>query len=116
LRFRTKDFTGTLNKRVVYTVNGKYYVGANAENSASPEGTCAETNAIGTMITAGDREIESVVIVGPEHNRISPCGGCRQRLSEFSSKDTPVYLFDGDDKAKIMTISELLPESFKLKK
>ena len=98
----------------IVTKNGNFYIGANAENSASPEGTCAETNAIGAMVSAGDREIESIVLIGPEHKFITPCGGCRQRLAEFSFRDVSVYLFDDDDNMREMTVGELLPESFSL--
>lgn len=98
----------------ISTRNGKYYIGANAENSSSPEGTCAETNAIGAMISAGNRDIDTVVIMGPEHKLVTPCGGCRQRLVEFSHRDVPVYLFNDDGDMKMMTVGELLPESFSL--
>ncbi len=94
--------------------SGKFYVGSNAENSAYPEGTCAETGAISAMIVAGDRDIEAVVVIGPDYKVISPCGGCRQRLAEFSSKDVNVYLFNDNEDVKVMTVSELLPESFSL--
>lgn len=98
----------------ILSKSGKFYVGANAENSAYPEGTCAETGAISAMVVAGDREIQAVVLIGPEQKIITPCGGCRQRLAEFSHKDTPVYLFaDGCD-MKQMTVGELLPEGFSL--
>jgi cytidine deaminase len=101
----------------ILTKKGKFYAGANAENSAYPEGVCAEAGAISAMITAGDREIEAVVIIGPKHKVITPCGGCRQKLAEFAKKDVPVYLFDEDKEVKEVkeiTVGELLPEGFKL--
>ena len=98
----------------VLSKKGKYYLGSNVENSSSPEGTCAETGAVAAMVAAGDRHIEAVVIVGPTHKAISPCGGCRQRLAEFASKKVPVYFFDDEGNMKSMTVSELLPESFKV--
>ncbi|MCT4574678.1 MAG: cytidine deaminase [Alphaproteobacteria bacterium] len=98
----------------ILTKKGSFYVGANAENSAYPEGTCAETNAIGAMVSAGEREIEKVVLIGPDYKIITPCGGCRQRLAEFADKDIEIYLFNDAGDLQKTTVGELLPGGFSL--
>ena len=71
---------------------GSIYAGANVENASYPQGQCAETSAIGALVTAGDNEISAVAVVAERMDFCPPCGGCRQRLSEFGRADTPVYL------------------------
>ena len=39
------------------TVSGEEFIGCNVENSAYPQGTCAEAGAIAAMISAGEKEI-----------------------------------------------------------
>ena len=42
----------------------------------------------------------------------TPCGGCRQRLNEFASADTPVHVCGPDGVRQTITLGELLPLSF----
>src|SRR5260221_14537761 len=72
--------------------DGRLHAGANVENAAFPQGQCAEASAIGAMITAGDRRLQAVLVVGAGPELCTPCGGCRQRLAEFGDLDTPVHL------------------------
>jgi homotetrameric cytidine deaminase len=72
------------------TPSGAVHVGANVENVAYPQGQCAEASAIGALIAAGEREISAVAVVAEKLDVCPPCGGCRQRLSEFAAADTPV--------------------------
>jgi homotetrameric cytidine deaminase len=87
---------------------GGIHVGANVENAAYPQSQCAEASAIGAMIAAGETRIAAVAIVAEKLDLCPPCGGCRQRLSEFARAGTPVYL--GNDTTT--TLGELLPLSF----
>jgi cytidine deaminase len=102
----------------IRTAAGTVHVGANVENASYPEGWCAETSAIAAMVAAGgtddDRRIAEVVVVA---NRIdgrltTPCGGCRQRLAEFSAADTPVHVTDPSGAGKTYRMDELLPAAF----
>src|SRR5918996_1481512 len=72
--------------------SGAVYSGANVENAAYPQGQCAEASAIGALVAAGEREIAAVAVVAEKRDICPPCGGCRQRLSEFARPDTPVHL------------------------
>ena len=94
------------------TPSGAIHVGANVENVAYPQGQCAEASAIGALIAAGEREISAVAVVAEKLDVCPPCGGCRQRLSEFASADTPVYLGRPGGPLHVTTIGELLPLAF----
>lgn len=92
--------------------NGQIYTGCNVENAAYPLGSCAEASAISNMISAGARRIERIYITGPGSDPVTPCGGCRQRIREFSSPDTPVICHGVDGEPFETTLGELLPHSF----
>ncbi len=70
---------------------GAIHVGANVENASYSQTQCAEASAIGAMIAAGETRITAVAIVAERLEHCPPCGGCRQRLSEFADAETPVY-------------------------
>jgi homotetrameric cytidine deaminase len=94
------------------TPSGAVHVGANVENAAYPQGQCAEASAIGAMVAAGEQQISAVAVVAEKLEVCPPCGGCRQRLSEFASADTPVYLGRPDGPLHATTMGELLPLAF----
>lgn len=91
--------------------NGEIYSGCNFENSSFGAGTCAERVALGSAIAAGQKNFKSILIIA-DADSIIPCGICRQALSEFG--DFEVICKSRKDTKKYM-LSELLPESFKLK-
>lgn len=97
--------------------NGIVHTGCNVENAASPQGACAEANAIGAMISAGGKRIVAIAAVGGHKDieACTPCGGCRQRILEFADENTRVVLLDDDGTVTMYTIDELLPVSFKLR-
>jgi homotetrameric cytidine deaminase len=92
---------------------GALHSGANVENGAYPQGNCAEASAIGALVTAGGHRIEEVVVMA-DTELIVPCGGCRQRLSEFAGPDTPVRLSGPEGVRRTVTLAELLPLAFDL--
>ena len=87
-------------------------VGCNVENAAYPQSQCAEASAIGNLISQGHKSIIEIVVVGSGNKLCSPCGGCRQRLREFSKLDVPVHMCNVNGHIKTSTIGELLPDSF----
>jgi cytidine deaminase len=91
---------------------GAIYSGANVENVAYPQGACAEAAALGALITAGEGAITAVAVVADRADRCPPCGGCRQRLAEFGSPETPVYLGRPGESFETTTLGELLPGAF----
>jgi homotetrameric cytidine deaminase len=94
--------------------DGTIYVGANIENASYPQGQCAETSAIGALHAAGHTRIAEVAVVAERMEFCPPCGGCRQRLAEFASADTPVHLGRPGGPRRTATVGELLPLAFEL--
>src|SRR5690606_17603175 len=93
------------------TKTGKVFTGCNVENVSFGLTMCAERNAIGAMIAAGEKDPVAVVIYTPTDRPTLPCGACRQVLNEFNAsmkvksvcKNGQVY--EG-------TLDELLPHAF----
>ena len=91
---------------------GVIHGGCNVENAAYPMGDCAETGAIAAMVLAGGRRIQSLLVMGDGKGLVTPCGGCRQKLREFASAETPVLVADRKGLRARFTLGQLLPESF----
>jgi cytidine deaminase len=95
--------------------DGSIIKGTNVENSSYGLSICAERTAIGAFVVSGHKTIRAVAVTSPDIPGISPCGACRQVLSEFCSPDTPVFLDGGVGKDPIrFTIQQLLPNGFRL--
>jgi homotetrameric cytidine deaminase len=92
--------------------SGAIYAGANIENAAYPQGQCAEASALGALVAAGESAITAVAVVAERLEHCPPCGGCRQRLAEFGSPDTPVHLGRPGGTPQTTTLADLLPLSF----
>ena len=96
------------------TEDGEVFCGCNVENASYGLTNCAERTAIFKMVSEGKKKIKAMAIVGDVPGGISPCGACRQVLSEFAQKKTPIYCFDLEGKCIETTVGELLPFSFSL--
>lgn len=92
--------------------SGAVYAGCNVENASFPEGACAETVAIGAMVSAGDTEIVEVLTVADGAGLTTPCGGCRQRIAELAGPGVVVHAAGSDGVRRTFTIDELLPAAF----
>jgi homotetrameric cytidine deaminase len=95
--------------------DGSIHVGTNIENASYPQGQCAEASAIGALHAARHVKVVEVAVVAEKLDVCPPCGGCRQRLAEFASADTPVHLGRPGGTRVTMTVGELLPLAFELK-
>lgn len=93
------------------TKKGNVYTGANVENAAYSVTMCAERAAVFSAIAAGEREFEALVVA--TRNGGTPCGSCRQVLSEYGL-DIQVLIVDetGDIKQET-TVGDLLPSAFR---
>jgi cytidine deaminase len=91
---------------------GRIHAGCNVENSAYPQGLCAEAGALAHLVAAGGKRVRAVVVVGEGTQPCTPCGGCRQKLREFASDDVPVIVADTTTVRARFTLGELLPHSF----
>jgi cytidine deaminase len=98
------------------TKSGGVFVGCNVENASYPAGICAERGAIMAMAAAGEHEPIALAIVTADGG--SPCGICRQVLSEFA-KDLPIALVavgKGDDESgRVVRLADIMPMMFALK-
>lgn len=94
--------------------DGSIINGCNVENASYGLCNCAERTTLFKAYSEGYRkeDIISMLVIGATNEPISPCGACRQVMSELLSKDTPVYLTNLKKDLKVMTVSELLPYSF----
>jgi cytidine deaminase len=64
------------------------------------------------MVAAGETALTAVAVVCEQPEHCSPCGGCRQRLSEFGRPETPVYLGRPGESPRTVKLGELLPGWF----
>ncbi|MEO9274335.1 cytidine deaminase [Marinomonas sp. 5E14-1] len=96
----------------IRTSSGNLYKGCNVENAAYPEGVCAEGGAISAMVLGGDTQIKDIYVIGKGDQLVTPCGGCRQKIREFSSTDTMIHICGPEGVRKSLTMEELLPFSF----
>lgn len=91
---------------------GRVHAGCNVENAAYPLGTCAEAGAIAALVANGGQRVVALLVVGEGDNLVTPCGGCRQRLREFTPADAPIHLADMERVRRTTSLAELLPLSF----
>lgn len=94
------------------TADGKTYQGVNIENASFGLTNCAERTAFFKAVSEGERNFQHLVVAGHTPEPISPCGACRQVMSEFCDPSMPVTLVGDEGVIKEMTVSQLLPYSF----
>jgi len=94
--------------------DGTVFHGANIENASFPLCMCAERTAIYSAILAGKKKEDFVAlaVVADAPRPVSPCGACRQVMSELLNKDVPVIMGNLKGVAKESKVSELLPYAF----
>ena len=100
------------------TKSGKLYLGCNIENASYSPTNCAERTAFFKAVSEGEREFEKIAIVGGKNGDFSdyctPCGVCRQVMSEFCDEGFTVLLGKNGNEYKLLTLGELLPFGFSL--
>ena len=95
------------------TTSGDIFTGANVENAAYGVTMCAERSAVFSAVSAGERDFVAIAVA--THNGGSPCGSCRQVLSEFGLE---IDVLQVDDQGKLIqqnTLRNLLPGAFQSK-
>lgn len=103
-------YSGYAVGAALLTKTGEIFTGVNIENAAYPTGTCAERVAVFKAVSEGEKDFEAMVVASS--NGGTPCGSCRQVLSEFGL-DTKILIVDGDGTlVQETTVSELLPGAF----
>ena len=97
---------------LIVTNNGNTYSGCNVENASFPLGNCAEASAIASMVIGGEKKIKTIYVMTKNDEGGIPCGGCRQRIREFSDENTQIMMCSPDGVQQRINLSELLPNSF----
>jgi cytidine deaminase len=87
--------------------------GVNIENAAYGVVLCAERSAMASVISLGQQaNIKAIAVATDASPPGSPCGMCRQFLSEFLSPTTPIIFGNAINQSEVTNISELLPYAF----
>lgn len=94
--------------------NGELLSGINVENASYGLSNCAERSALFSAYSRGVKkeDIESIMVYTDKEYFISPCGACRQVLSELMEADAEVIMANSKDEMKIVKNRDLLPFGF----
>ena len=93
------------------TRSGKVYSAVNCDGI---HGSCAEYVVMGTAISKGEREFDTIVAVNEKakNSLFSPCGNCRQMLFEYAP-DIKVILNNDEGEMVKVSVKDLLPFAWK---
>lgn len=90
--------------------DGTIITGANIENRSFGLTICAERSAVVAALSSGLRRFKSITIATPDADYpVSPCGACRQVLSEFFPPNAIVRFGPQSTKVQVSTVGELFP-------
>lgn len=92
------------------TRSGKVFSAVHLEAYIGRIAVCAEAIALGMAAAAGDTEIDTIVAVNKDGKIVSPCGMCREMISDYSPNAVVIIMREGHVSA--VQISELLPEKY----
>ncbi len=102
--------------------NNQIVLGSNQENAAYPSGLCAERTAIFSASVQFPNQLIKTIAIAAKPKQatnfiaISPCGSCRQVLSEYENKqEKPIrMIMEGENKSiyVLSKIADLLPLKF----
>ncbi len=98
------------------TRDGRRFSGCNVENASYGLCNCAERTALFGAIAAGCQpgDFAALAVIGDTPGPISPCGACRQVMTELCDDTMPVVLGNLHGDMQETTVAALLPGSFKL--
>ena len=101
---------------VAVNADGRMFSGCNVENASYGLTQCAERNAIGAAMAAGVKpgHLQTLLVYSDGFESLSPCGACRQVMSELMSADATVISCSGDKEPRYWKISDLMPDPFSL--
>lgn len=100
----------------ILTKDGRIYHGTNIENASYGLCMCAERNALYGLYCDGltQDDILMMAVVADTEGPVSPCGACRQVLSELFPSQAPIILANLEGDIKRTTVKELLPFAFEM--
>lgn len=92
----------------ILSSNGNIYTGVCIDTACSI-GMCAERNALSTMITNGENQIEKVVCIGSKGNIMLPCGVCREFMMQLNKENKNAEILLDFEKEDTIILDKLLP-------
>lgn len=98
----------------ILTKDGQIFLGANIENSSYPLCMCAERNALYNAMMHGYKkeDFEALALAADTDRPCSPCGACRQVISELFPSNKPIYMANIKGDIEETDVTELLPFAF----
>jgi cytidine deaminase len=105
-------YSGFAVGAAVLTDGGEIHSSANVENASFGLSNCAERNAIFQAVAQGARKVEALAVYTPTAAVTTPCGACRQVLSEFGADAIIICCTDDDSRERRYALAELLPAAF----
>lgn len=90
------------------TKSGNIYTGV-CIDTASTLGICAERNAIHTMITNGESQIDRIVCIDSKGNAGAPCGACRELIMQLEKDSKDIKFLMNANTYECVTMKELVP-------
>lgn len=100
---------------VLILKDGTTISGSNIENASYGLTNCAERSALFTAYSQGLRKddiLEIVILANPTTGIISPCGACRQVISELMNQDATVTMFNLNKEIRTCLVKDLIPFAF----
>ncbi|WP_332899189.1 cytidine deaminase [Haladaptatus sp. CMSO5] len=94
----------------VETADGTVFTGCNLENANYSNSLHAEEVAIAEAVKNGHRDFVRIAVSSGRRDGVTPCGMCRQTLSEFCDSNLTVLCDEGEDVTEY-TLGELLPNT-----
>lgn len=92
------------------SASGQVFTGANVENAVYPLTMCAERNAVFKAVSAGEQSFQAIAVVTRDGG--TPCGSCRQVLSEFGLETVVIVADETGAVHQETTVAQLLPHAF----
>ncbi|EDS76541.1 cytidine deaminase [Clostridium massiliodielmoense] len=115
LKYRESAYSPYSNFKVGAAVimdDGKIYGGCNIENASYGATNCAERTAIFSAVAQGNKKLKAIALVGDLSTYTTPCGICRQVISEFSDENTEIILIKNENDYKVKKLEDLFPGAF----
>lgn len=94
--------------------SGEIFSGCNIENASYSLTCCAERVAIFKAVSSGVVDFKAFLVTSNTPEPISPCGACRQVMSEFFNESVLIVLTNNKQHKIELSINDLLPYSFNL--
>ncbi len=95
----------------IHTRSGRTFAAVHLEANIGRIAVCAEAVALGMAAAEGDTEVDYVVAVNSKGEVVSPCGMCRELISDYSP--SAKVIVPAPDGHTVTTVEELLPNKFR---